>query len=351
MQTALDASELEQLRQLLGADLARFAGAIPVLLARELLRGDAGYLAPYQLTESLLCKLRPEMRDWTTPDVLRTLAPASPLARNRMQAVAGAIAPLSCRAHPAFCYYPYIPVGHVASGAKEAGLIIAVHGSSRNPKDMRDAYAAFAERHGCFVLAPLFPLDLDDDAPDEAYKQLVGRTVRYDRVIWSMVDELAAITDTRFTRIVLFGFSGGAQFAQRLLYVSPHRLNGVSIAAPTYLTLPDRSAGWWTGLADFEMRFGHEVDFAAMRQVSIQLLCGSDDVLDCDVYRRDELGLHPARWSAYGRNRRQRIDALRRAYAHIGIEAEQDIVQGASHAFAPLLEASKPFIARVLHAA
>ncbi|MHA6766259.1 alpha/beta hydrolase family protein [Sphingobium ummariense] len=340
--------DLEALAAILGPELAHFAPLIPQAMAQELLRDDRGFIARHQLGEALLARLRPEMRHWTTPDVLRTLDPRSPFARNRMQAVAGALAPVACRAFPGFCYYPYVPFGHVAEGRSEAPLIVAVHGSSRNPKDLRDAYATFAERLGCFVLAPLFPLDLTTRVPDEEYKQLVGDRVRYDRLLWAMVEELAAITTTRFSRILLFGFSGGAQFAQRLLHVDPGRLDGVALGAPTYVTLPDRDRGWWSGIGDFERLFGKPLDFEAMRSVPVQLLCGSADELDCDIYDAEEMGLDAAAYAGYGRNRQQRIAVLARAWARMGIPTEQVRIEGAGHAFLPLLEASKPFFERIL---
>jgi pimeloyl-ACP methyl ester carboxylesterase len=338
----------DRLRDILGEHLARYAELIPDGMAIDLLRDDRGFIARYQLSEALLAKLTPEMRGWQTPDVLRALYPRNGFSGTRMQSIAGALAAVSCRAFPAFCYYPYVPVGHMAEARSEAPLIVAVHGSSRNPKDLRDAYAQFAERHGCFVLAPLFPMDLSTAAPDEEYKQLIGEHVRFDAVLWAMVEELAAATGTRFTKVLLFGFSGGAQFAQRLFYVDPARLDAVSLGAPSYVTLPDRDADWWTGLRDFEARFGKRVDFEAMRRVPVQLLCGDEDNLDVDIYTPAEMGIDDAAYAAYGRNRLERLAVLRDAYAGLGIASEMTLVPGAGHAFGPLLEASKPFFEQVL---
>ena len=338
----------ERLRAILGPDLARFADRVPEMMAQELVRGDHGFIAPYQLSEALLSRLRADMQDWTTPDVLRTLAPNSPLARNRMQAVAGGLAAMSCRAYPAFSYYPYLPFGPLVAGACTAPLIVAVHGSSRNPKDLRDAYAAFAERLGCVVLAPLFPLDLTTSVPDEEYKQLIGDRLRYDHVLWAMIDELAAITSMRFSKILLFGFSGDAQFAQRLFYVAPERLGAVSLGAPSYVTLPNAKTGWWVGIGDVEARFGRAIDFDAMRRVPVQLLCGGDDDLDAAIYRAEEIGLDPHAYAALGRNRQDRIALLHDAYGDHGILCETSLIEGVGHACGPLLTASQPFFERVL---
>jgi pimeloyl-ACP methyl ester carboxylesterase len=191
-------------------------------------------------------------------------------------------------------------------------------------------------------------MDLTTTVPDEEYKQLIGDKYRYDRILWTMIDELAAATNTRFSKILLFGFSGGAQFAQRLLYVDPDRLTAVSLGAPSYVTLPDTGTNWWTGIGDFEHRFGKPADLEAMRRVPVQLLCGSEDDLDIDIYSPTEMGMDAARYAAYGRTRQQRLQTLREAYAALGMETEAALIPGAAHAFAPLLEASKPFFERFL---
>jgi len=338
----------ERLLAMLGPEAAGHVDLLPLAMARELLHGDFGYLAPYQLTPALLSRLTLAMRDWGTADVLRAIYPEMPFSRARMQPIAGALAAVTCRAFPAFPYFPYLPVAHMAERRGEAPLIVAVHGSSRNAKDLRDGFAAFAERLGCFVLAPLFPMDLDVAVPDEEYKQLVGERVRYDHVLWAMVDELAKATGTRFSRILLFGFSGGAQFAQRLLYVDPDRLDAVALGAPTYATLPSERWDWWTGIGDFERVFGRPVDWDAMRRVRVQIQCGTEDRLDCDTYSAAEMGLDAAAFAAYGRTRIERAERLRADYEALGMRSRLTMIEGAAHAWSPHAEAAKAFFEGVL---
>lgn len=338
----------DRLREMLGPDLAAFADRIPQAMARELLQGDFGFLAPYQLSSALLSRLTPAMHDWQTADVLRAIYPETPLSRTRMQPIAGALAAVNCRAFPAFCHFPYVPVAHMAEGRDTAPLIVAVHGSSRNAKDLRDGFATFAERLGCFVLAPLFPMDLDTSVPDEEYKQIVGDRLRYDHILWAMVDELSAAVRTRFSRILLFGFSGGAQFAQRLLYVDPDRLAAVALGAPSYVTLPTERWGWWSGLGDFQSVFGRPVDWPALRQVPVQIQCGTEDMLDCAIYSAEEMGVDAAAYAAFGRNRLDRARLLQDHYAAVGMTSHLDLIPGAAHAWSPHVEVAKPFFESVL---
>lgn len=338
----------DRLRALLGDALEGFADRIPDAMARELLHGDHGFLAPYQLSAALLSRLTPAMRGWQTADVLRAVYPETPLSRTRMQPIAGALAAVGCRAFPAFCHFPYVPVAHMAEGRGEAPLIVAVHGSSRNAKDLRDGFATFAERLGCFVLAPLFPMDLDTSVPDEEYKQLVGDRLRYDHVLWAMVEELSAAVRTRFSHILLFGFSGGAQFAQRLLYVDPRRLAAAALGAPSYVTPPSTARGWWSGLGDFERVFGKPVDWNALRRVPVQIQCGTEDRLDCDIYSAEEMAMDAPAYAAYGRTRLDRARLLQDDYEAAGMASRLELIAGAAHAWSPHVETAKPFFERIL---
>lgn len=344
-------SDRDRLRAMLGEGLAEFADRVPDAMARELLHGDHGFVAPYQLSAALLSRLTPAMRGWQTADVLRAVYPPTPLSRTRMQPIAGALAAVACRAFPGFSHFPYIPVAHMAEGRDAAPLIVAVHGSSRNAKDLRDGFAAFAERLGCFVLAPLFPMDLDTAVPDEGYKQLVDERWRYDHVLWAMVEELSAAVRTRFSTVLLFGFSGGAQFAQRLLYVDPDRLAAVALGAPSYVTLPSDRWDWWSGLGDFERLFGRPIDWPALRRVPVHIQCGTEDRLDCAIYSAEEMGLDAAALAALGRTRIDRARLLQEQYEHAGMASQLMLIPGAAHAWVPHVEAAKPFFEKLLRAA
>lgn len=336
--------QADALSEMLGEDLKHHAANVPVAMARELAGGDFSFLAPYQLCEALLSRITPAMRDWATPDVLREIYPETPLSRTRMQPIAGSVAAISCRAFPQLSYYPYIPVRLLSQRCRTAPLIVSIHGSSRNPKDMRDELALFAEEAGALVLAPLFPLDLERSVPDEEYKHLNGEKIRFDTALWAMIEEFSEAVGMRFDRIFLFGFSGGAQFAQRLPYVDADRLSGVVLGAPTYVTLPDHGWNWPTGLADFEGIFGKPPAWDGLRRLNHVILCGSQDNQPIAIYGQDELGVDPETFAAYGRDRLDRAAMIERKYRHIGIPVESARIDGAGHAWRPLLRAAKPYL-------
>lgn len=338
------------LREILAPDLAHYAERLPDMMAQELVMDDRGFIARFQLCEALLSQITPEMKGWATPDVLRAVYPDTPFSKTRMQPIAGALGAVSCNAYPQLSYYPYMPVEHMAEGRKAAPLIIAVHGSSRNPKDYRDLYAEFAESAGCFVLAPLFPLDLATAAPDEEYKYLVGDKTRYDHALWAMVDELSQAADVEFSSILFFGFSGGAQFGHRIFYACPERFAAMSFAAPGFITLPTDKYNWWVGLKDFETLFGMPVQEARLKDVKIQLMCGAEDTVSYEIYSRQEMEMSDADYEQYGVDRMSRIRALKKSYDALGLDIRLDVVPDAAHTLAPLIEASKPFFRSILEA-
>lgn len=345
-----DRSLRDRLKEVLGPDLERFCDVVPDMMAQELVADDRGFICNYQLSRCLLSRLSPSMKSWTSPDVLRHLLPTSPLSRMRMQPMAGSIAAISSARYPQFSYYPYLPVSHLLERRTSAPLIALIHGSSRNPAVYRDELAEFAERHGCFLVAPLFPIDLADPVPDEQYKYLTGRNLRYDEVLLSMIDELSDLTRTTFDRILMFGFSGGAQFAHRFFYVRPQVLSALSIGAPGFITLSSMEHDWWLGLRDIESVFGVPQSVDDMRRVPVQLVCGAEDDIEYEIYSRGELGLDESEYDAYGKNRIQRIRALKKVYDELGVSNELKFVPGAAHELRPLVAAAKPFLRKCLTA-
>ena len=334
----------DELHRILGPGLEPFADVIPTMLRQELLLDDRGFLARYQLCEALLSQITPEMKNWATPDVLRHILPETVFHKTRMQPIAGALGAVSCQAHPQLSYYPYIPVRFMAEKRTSAPLIVAVHGSSRNPKDFRDLYCEFAERHGCFVIAPLFPMDTATDVPDEEYKYLRGDNVRYDHALFAMIAEFAGHVGVDFSGLVFFGFSGGAQFGHRLLYLWPQKFRAMSFAAPGFVTLPSDQYDWWVGTRDIHGLFDVTLEPDVLSRTAVQLICGEADNFPYEIYSRHEMGMGDAAYSAYGATRLERIKTLKSEYDALGLSADLTIVPNCAHDLPPLLEASKAFL-------
>jgi pimeloyl-ACP methyl ester carboxylesterase len=215
------------------------------------------------------------------------------------------------------------------NGAGAVRLLVAVHGSRRGCMAYRDAFAAFADRNGYVVLAPLFPVGVLGDGNPDGYKYLAEGSIRYDDALLGMIAELEQLLSLRFPTFDLFGFSGGGHFVHRFYYLHPERLNALVVGAPGGVTLLDDTQDFWLGTRDIAARFGRAIDMAALRRVRSALLVGQEDV-EAFVYP-PEFAAHVAGMKKLGRNRVERNATLHRNWRDHGLPTERLIVPGIAH--------------------
>lgn len=257
----------------------------------------------------------------------------------------GATAFWSCQADPRFSYCLYVPSG--CDEARRMPLFVCVHGSFRVAESYRDKLWQFAEREGCVVLCPLFPCGADGPDDTESYKFVYWPTIRYDRVLLSMVEEAAQRVPFESDRFLLAGYSGGGQFAHRFFYGHPRRLLGVSIGAPGVVTLLAQDKPWWVGTKGLEDLVG-PLDVAAMRTVPVQMVIGE---ADCDP---EELRQRPGSVHRMpgieltGDNRVARLDALAANFRSHDIAVEKVVVPGVAHNGFAVLDPVEDFARRCL---
>ncbi|KAL1890317.1 hypothetical protein Sste5346_008319 [Sporothrix stenoceras] len=157
-------------------------------------------------------------------------------------------------------------------------LVVWVHGTGRDTSALTTDLAAFAEANNCAVLAPFFPANMDGPHDLDAYKMLRSKTLKSDKVLLAILDEVAIIWPGITTeKVYLGGFSGGGQFAHRFLYLYPERLAAVGVGAPGRATLLDDTQAWPNGIQDVDTIFGRTVDRAAIAKVAIQIAVGGND--------------------------------------------------------------------------
>ena len=244
----------------------------------------------------------------------------------------------------------YIPTGYDPAGDRVHPLAVLVHGSLRDAGSLRDEFIHFAEAHQCVLLAPLFPAGIDDADDLHNYKHIAYRGIRYDIILLDMIEELATRYRVEKERVLMHGFSGGAQFAHRFFYLHPERLRAVSIGAPGTVTLADESAAWWVGVKGMEEVFGRPFNPAAMRGVAVQLVIGDQDIETWDV----TVGPQSPFWmdgiNDSGETRVERLRTLERSLEAIGVEPRFDTVPGVSHDGAGIQGPVKAFFSEVLAA-
>lgn len=244
----------------------------------------------------------------------------------------------ACQADQRFSYCLYAPCR-----TPPRVLLVAVHDTLRNNQSLRDAFAEHAEASGTLVLAPLFPAGIGRPDELDGYKYLRADGVHYDELLLAMVEEVAARHAVDAGRFALFGFSGGAHFAHRLLYLRPERLSSAVIAAPGSVTLPDPRLPWWAGLADFETRFGRPVDWAALQRVPAHLVVGAADTNPAGTIRSPDHPLWVEGADAAGTNRVERLRSLHAQLLAHGCRATLEILPGVAHAVGPTVSAAIRF--------
>lgn len=245
-----------------------------------------------------------------------------------------------------WCYY--IPTGYDAHAETVHPLAVLVHGSLRDADILRDEFIDFAEAHQCVLLAPLFPAGIDDAEDLHNYKHMIYHGIRYDLILLDMIDELATRYRVHGDRVLMHGFSGGAQFAHRFLYLHPGRLRAVSIGAPGTVTLPDDRRDWWVGVKGMEEIFRQPFDIEAMRRVAVQLVIGDADIETWDV----TVGPQSAFWmegiNDSGETRVERLRTLEAGLKAIGLAPRFDTVPGVSHDGTGIQGPVKAFFSAVL---
>lgn len=253
------------------------------------------------------------------------------------------------RADQRISYCLYVPMDYAEDETTIYPLAVIVHGTERGPQAYRDAFADFAEARQCIVLAPLFPGNIVERGYElHNYKFIDFHDIRFDLVLLAMVDEVARMYRINAERFLLFGFSGGGQFAHRFFYLHPDRLLGVSIGAPGWVTLLDEERDWWVGVRDIEARFGAPLDLPAMRRVAVQTVAGGDDIETWDVIIPEGSRYWMPGANDAGRTRLERQRALGASLERHGIAVRHEIVPGIGHEGLSVLNPVKEFFGDTL---
>lgn len=229
-------------------------------------------------------------------------------------------------------YLHYVPAGVPRSDL----VLVAVHGISRNAMEHAQAFQSLADRLGCHLIAPQFDRSTFRDF------QLLGlseRGRRADHALQSMLADLRRFGLDADARLVLSGYSGGAQFAHRYAMAHPRRIAALLVAAAGWYTLPDESLPYPRGCG-VGVHAGIAFDPLALLRTPVLVLVGDRDderdaALRCDDWiDRDQ-----------GRDRIERArtwverlagEARRRDFAP---RSEFRLVRGAGHDFSAMVAA------------
>ena len=187
-------------------------------------------------------------------------------------------------------YFVHVPAGLV----EPARVLVVLHGMGGAGRDMCDSVRAWADRERWMLVGPTFGYG-DWTDPEQVAREgprLIPRLAQ-------ILDELPTkIGRAIQPRVALYGFSRGGQMAHRFAMLYPQRVQTVAILAAGTYTLPLRETTLGServalryplGAADWQERFGRDLDVGALRGIRFWIGVGADD---------REPGL-PAPWTPY----------------------------------------------------
>ena len=174
-------------------------------------------------------------------------------------------------------FFLYSPAQRISGGP----LLVSVHGIARNAAAHAYRMIEQAERYGVPVLAPLF-----SKRHYGQYQQLIDPNTgaRSDLALLDMVGAAARLTGADTSRLLMFGYSGGAQFVHRFAMAHPHRVASAVLAAAGWYTFPHFNASYPLGLRDENSEF--EFDLNQIAKIPFHVVVGELDTVRDSSLRR-----------------------------------------------------------------
>ena len=209
-------------------------------------------------------------------------------------------------------------------------MFATVHGVSRNAEEHARAFAPVCEQLNMVLIAPIFTRERHRD-----YQRLGRgkRRARGDLLFNRCLSEVASLVSADTSRICLFGYSGGAQFAHRYLMAHPHRISRAVIAAAGWYTFPDDRQRFPYGIGPTPSLDGVRFEPEGFLKIPVHVLVGARDVGLVNVRSTARLN------EQQGRNRVERagnwVAAMRAAAEAYGAESAVTLtkVPGVNHSF------------------
>lgn len=201
-------------------------------------------------------------------------------------------------------------------------LVVSVHGIARNAAAHAYRLMPEAERIGAVVVAPLF-----EQKTYGKYQQLLDPRsgIRSDLALLSILDAAHRLSGADAKKVLLFGYSGGAQFTHRFVLAHPHRVRSAVHVAAGWYTAPASDQSYPYGIRLRTRHAGLELNLLRSLEVPQHVMVG-----ELDVERDASL------------NRSNRVDTLqgrtRLERANNWVRAMTDAASTRPGAFIPKLE-------------
>jgi pimeloyl-ACP methyl ester carboxylesterase len=220
------------------------------------------------------------------------------------------------------------------------GLLVSVHGISRNAGAHARALASLADELDMVLVAPHFSRTRFPDYQRIGRPGRLGPGGRADRMLLRIVAAVRAEYGLREQPFVLMGHSGGAQFALRFALAHSSQVAAYALSAPGSYCWPDEKRRFPHGVASSGVFSDLRPDLDALFRRPGLVLVGAQDVVRDNALRQGE------RIDALqGRSRTERarrwVAAMQQGAAQRGLAAPVTlhVVAGCAHGFSELARA------------
>ncbi len=221
-----------------------------------------------------------------------------------------------------------------------AGVLVSVHGISRNAGAHARVLAALADELGLVLVAPHFSRSRFPDYQRMGRPERLGPGGRADHMLLRIVHAVRTELGLPAQPFLLVGHSGGAQFALRFALVHAAQIAGYALSAPGSYCWPDGARRFPHGAAPSRDFPDLRPDLVALLQRPSLVLVGARDVQRDDALRQGE------RIDAQqGRTRIERaqrwVAAMQQCASEQGMAAPLTLqaVAGCGHGFSELARA------------
>lgn len=167
----------------------------------------------------------------------------------------------------------------------DAPIMLSIHGYTRNAAEHAFRLAPLADAYGVILVVPhltrkryrrfhLLQPDTEGVFPEDALEAVLGDVKR----------RLGVAAG----ELLLFGYSGGGQFAHRYMMTCAGRVAKAALFAPGWYTWPDENLPYPFGLGDSETACGRQFSLENLGKSDIHVFVG-----EADIQRNGSLNTNP----------------------------------------------------------
>jgi len=225
-----------------------------------------------------------------------------------------------------FDLYVHTPPG--AEQRQPLSVLLALHGMGAHGEAFAKSLVAVADRNGWLLVAPSMPYHNYMDPT-----VLTEDDVHLSQMLAATLDALPSRLGLKLQpRVLVYGFSRGAQLAHRFALFYPERVQAVAALSAGSYTLPiDKSMtesgiqplSLPYGIADAQKQLYHLVNLEQFKKIAFLIAVGEKDTTASDVPRQFD--------PLIGKTRVERAKAFNQKLQSLGMTSQLVIVPNVGH--------------------